>query len=52
MIIEVTVINRAIGSGPASPVWPDHFFTQAQKKVPCRLQSVLYGRAEKIIEVQ
>ena len=32
--------------------WPDQVFTQARKKIPCRLPSVLYGMAEKVMEAQ
>ena len=39
--------HRTGGSGSAGLV-----FTQAKKKVPCWLRSVLYGMAEKVMEVQ
>ena len=49
MITEVT--ERAVAVQLVR-FWPDYFFTQAKNKRPCRLRSVLYGRAEKAIEVQ
>ena len=58
LFLLITFLAVSVNSGPAEVIrpvrfWPDYIFTQnKQKKVPCRLQSLLYDMAGKVIKLQ